>query len=97
VERGRRATGWLGSQGVLRTRLVECAVGQREDVRAQNLEQVEGLGLVRLLLLDEFVHKLAQLRLTRVGYERLLPHDLIDEHLNVALGSEIEKVNRLGL
>ena len=71
MERGRRATGWLDSQGVLRTRLVECAVGQREDVRAQNLEQVEGLGLVRLLLLDEFVHKLAQLRLTRVGYERL--------------------------
>ena len=46
-------------------------VNEREDVRAHNLEQVEGLCLVRLLLLDEFIHKLAQLRLTRVGYERL--------------------------
>ena len=36
-------------------RLVEGAVGERQDVRSQDLEQVEVLVLVRLDLLDQLV------------------------------------------
>ena len=78
-------------------RLVEGAVRQREDVRAQDLEQVEALVLVRLLLLDQLVHQLAQLRLSRIGDEGLLADQLVDQHLHVGVWRQRQQVDRLVL
>ena len=58
-----RAVVAAGDEAV--ARLVEGAVGQRQDVSSQDFEEVEVLALVRLDLLDEFVDQLAQLRARR--------------------------------
>jgi len=88
-------------------RLVERAVGERQDVRAQDLEQVKVVALVHLELLDQLyshstesvpaftcpqppqqqerltVDESPELRLARLGDQRLLEHDLVHQHLNV--------------
>ena len=69
------------------TRLVEGAVGEGEDVGTQDLVQEEVVGLVGLQLLNQLVHQPPQLRLARLGDERLLEHYLVDQHLHVSAGS----------
>lgn len=45
----------VGAGDELVPRLVECAVGERQDVRAQDLEEEEVAGVVALQALDELV------------------------------------------
>lgn len=63
--------------------LVECTVGEGQNVGTEDLEQVELLVLVCLLLLHQLVQELADMRPLRIGDEGLPGSDLIDHRLHV--------------
>ena len=67
-----------------RAALVEGAVGQREQVCSQHLEEAEALHLILLLLLDKLLDELLELRLACLRDERLLEQNLIDQAINVS-------------
>lgn len=60
--------------------LVECTVCQRQDVRPQNLEQIERSVLVALQLLYQLVDQSSQLGLPILRDQRLLKDNLRDAY-----------------
>lgn len=68
--------------------LVKGAVGEREDVRAQDLEEAEGPARIDLLL-DEAHEEAAQLRAARDRDEGLAAQELVANVVNVAPAAEM--------
>lgn len=66
------------------SRLVECAIGQREQMGSQDLVESELLLLVFLLLFDQLLNELLQLWLAGLGDQGLLEQDLIDESVDIS-------------
>ena len=66
------------------SRLVECAIGQRKQMGSQDLVESELLLLVFLLLFDQLLNELLQLRLAGLGDQGLLEQDLIDESVDIS-------------
>eukprot|EP00657_Telonema_sp_P-1_P006748 TRINITY_DN26153_c0_g1_i1.p1 TRINITY_DN26153_c0_g1~~TRINITY_DN26153_c0_g1_i1.p1 ORF type:complete len:109 (-),score=32.85 TRINITY_DN26153_c0_g1_i1:150-476(-) len=50
---------------------------------------------VQLLLLDQLEDKLAQLRPPALFDERLVLYDLVEDELDIGLGAQVKKVDRL--
>jgi AcrR family transcriptional regulator len=73
--------------------LVERAVGQRQDVRAQHLEQPKVFVLHVAQLVLQLVDELAQRLPVALLYHRLLPHDLIQKHLRVRLARQVQQIH----
>ena len=72
------------SRDELVSRLVECAIGQRKQMGSQDLVESELLLLVFLLLFDQLLNELLQLRLAGLGDQGLLEQDLIDESVDIS-------------
>ena len=79
----------VAARDELVARLVECTVGQREQVRAQHFEQAEALLLVLLLLLNKFFDQLLQLGLARLRDQRLFEQNLVNEAVDIRPGHSI--------
>ena len=62
---------------------VEGAIREREQVRSQHFEKPEALVLVLLLLLDQLLNQLLQLRLASLRDQRLLQQNLVDQPVDV--------------
>ena len=63
---------------------VECAVGQGEQMGAQNLEEAEALLLVLELLFDQLFDKLFELGLACLRDQRLFQQDLVNKSINIS-------------
>mmetsp|Transcript_115380 Transcript_115380/g.322524 ORF Transcript_115380/g.322524 Transcript_115380/m.322524 type:complete len:204 (+) Transcript_115380:154-765(+) len=77
--------------------LVERAIRQRQDVGPQDLEQVKPLVVLVLDLVHQLEDHRAQGVLLVLRDQRLLEHDLVDEHLHVRVGREVQQVDGLRL
>eukprot|EP00760_Papus_ankaliazontas_P027369 PhM_4_TR329/c0_g1_i1/m.10261 len=79
------------------TALVESAVRQRQDVRAEHFEEVERLTRVADHLFREALEHLAHLHLFRRGDQGLLLEDNLRGGIEVGVGSEREEVDCFGV
>ena len=69
--------------------LVECAVGQGEQMGAENLEEAEALLLVLELLFDQLLDKLLELGLSCLRDQRLFQQDLVNKSINISSNNQI--------
>mmetsp|Transcript_42863 Transcript_42863/g.118517 ORF Transcript_42863/g.118517 Transcript_42863/m.118517 type:complete len:230 (-) Transcript_42863:8-697(-) len=91
------ASAIVGTGDELRPRLVEGAIRKRQNVRAQNLEQVKSLRIFVVDLIDQLENHLSQRLLLVLGYQWLFEDDLVDEDLDIGVRHEIEKIDGLRL
>jgi hypothetical protein len=62
---------------------------------SQDLKKPKVTIIICLLLFDQFKKQLPKLRASILGNQRLLTNDLVDGHLHVGVGREVEEIERL--
>mmetsp|Transcript_11960 Transcript_11960/g.44456 ORF Transcript_11960/g.44456 Transcript_11960/m.44456 type:complete len:301 (-) Transcript_11960:16-918(-) len=77
--------------------LVEGAVREGQNVRPQDLEEVEVRAGLRLLLLDQLVNQAPELWLAILRHQRLFEDNLIHEHFDVGFLGQVQQVDFLVL